>query len=533
MKYERAALRPSLVKSLNWPSRRPVPAGWLILCVVIAVATVSLSEVTSGWARDLITWVSVGQNGKLVYGSDGQGNRVPDFSTAGYRAGGVIPEVKVARRVETPSGGDDSAVIQRALDALSKIPLNDAGLRGALELGPGKFNLARPLKISASGIVLRGAGIGKTILYAEGEHGPVLSVIGTGTWRRDGEILRIVDDYVPVGATSVHVRGAGGLKAGDRVIVQRPFTREWISVIGMDRIPARSKGGKVNQWEPGAGLLFDRTVVAVTGDRIELNAPLTNSMTSADGPVVWRYEFDGRISNVGIEQLSASSTPPASPGGRGVRKRSTFVAFNAVENSWIRDVAIEGYTRSIDFRKTASGISALRMKISASPEIERRGALPINVSIDGQNILVSDCELSGVTYIAWATQGLAPGPNVVRNCKATGDRISAQAHQRWATGLLFDNITITGSMHLGNRGNMGTGQGWSSANGVLWNSTATTWSVENPPTAHNWAFGMRGRLTQSKEPLGEIISPGQQVKPQSLYEQQLIDRTGRNIGRDR
>jgi len=67
---------------------------------------------------------------------------------------------------------------------------------------------------------------------------------------------------------------------------------------------------------------------------------------------------------------------------------------------------------------------------------------------------------------------------------------SAQAHQRWATGLLFDNIVITGSMHLGNRGNMGTGQGWAGANGVLWNSSATTWNVENPPTARNWAFGM-------------------------------------------
>jgi hypothetical protein len=535
MKYEREVLRPD-PQSFGRPKRRAIPARWLALCVVIAVTAVgSLAEVTPGWAREPINWVSLGQNGRLAYGMDERGNRVPDFSTAGYRAGSAIPEVKVARRVEAPSGGDDTAVIQAALDALSQNPVNDAGLRGALELGPGKYTIAGSLRISASGIVLRGAGVDKTILHGAGEQRPLLVIGGRGTWKRKGEILRIDEDYVPVGATSVRVKGASELKAGDRIIVQRPFTREWISVIGMDRIPARSNGGKVKQWEPGPGLLFDRTVVAVTGDRIELNAPLTNALASTDGAVVWQYEFDGRISDVGVEHLSAvGNAPPAARKGRQiVRPRTAFVAFHAVENSWMQDVVIEGYTQSVAFGKTASGISVQRMKIRASPEIEHRGALPMAVAIDGQNILVSDCEVSGVSYMAWATQGLAVGPNVVRNCRATGDGASAQAHQRWATGLLFDNIVITGSMHLGNRGNMGTGQGWSSANGVLWNGSAETWRVENPPTAYNWAFGMLGRQTQSNQPRGEIVSPGQHVKPQSLYEQQLIDRTGRNAGQSR
>jgi len=534
MKYKH--ITPGLAsQSFLWLKRRAIPVKWLVSCVVVGVSVASLAEATPAWAREPISWVSIGRNGKLAYGSDERGNRIPDFSTAGYQAGNAIPEVKTVRRLDAPSGGDDTAAIQAGLDALSRNPLNDAGLRGALELGPGKFIVSGSLKISASGVVLRGAGVGKTILLADGEHGPVLSIEGTGTWRRKGELLRIEDEYVPVGATSIRIRGAGGLKAGDRIIVQRPLTQEWISAVGMDRLPARAKGGEVNQWRPGPGLLFDRTVVAVAGDRIDLNAPLTNSLSSADGPVVWRYEFDGRISNVGIERLSASEDGPATApaGKRGERARSHFLVFNAVENGWIRDVVIEGYVSAIDFRKTASGISAQRMKIGASPEIKRHGALPITVSIDGQNILVSDCELSGGSYIAWATQSFAPGPNVVRNCKATGDRVSAQAHQRWATGLLFDNITVTGGIQLGNRGNMGTGQGWSSANGVLWNSSATTWSVENPPTAYNWAFGMRGRLAQSKEPLGEIISPGQPMKPQSLYEQQLSDRAGRSVGQGR
>jgi len=311
---EREALR-SAPQSFRWSKLGAMTARWLPLCIVISVPAVgSLAEAKPGWAREPINWVSVGQNGRLAYGGDEKGNHISDFGTAKYRAGSAIPQVKVACRLEAPSGGNDTAMIQAALNALSPNPLDDSGLRGAFELGPGKFVSAGSLRISANGIVLRGAGVGRTILQAAGERGPVPYIGGTGTWKWKGEILRIEADYVPVGATSVRIKGAGGLKAGDRIIVQRPTSREWISAIGMDHIPARSKGGQANQWGPGAGLLFDRTVVAVMGDGIELNAPLTNSLTSADGPIVWQYEFDGRISNVGVARLSASgSVTPAAP----------------------------------------------------------------------------------------------------------------------------------------------------------------------------------------------------------------------------
>ncbi len=46
-----------------------------------------------------------------------------------------------------------------------------------------------------------------------------------------------------------------------------------------------------------------------------------------------------------------------------------------------------------------------------------------------------------------------------------------------------------------------------------------------------WHCG--GRLTRSKEPPGEIISPGQEVKPREPYEHQLSDRLGRSARRDK
>src|SRR5258707_4809109 len=63
-------------------------------------------------------FVSQGANNKLVYDTDARGNRIPDFSHAGYQGGGVaIPDAPV-RVVVAPAKGeqDNTARIQAAID---------------------------------------------------------------------------------------------------------------------------------------------------------------------------------------------------------------------------------------------------------------------------------------------------------------------------------------------------------------------------------------------------------------------------------
>jgi hypothetical protein len=66
------------------------------------------------------------------------------------------------------------------------------------------------------------------------------------------------DKFVPCGAATVAVKDLSGLVVGDRVLVQRHGTKEWITAIGMDRIPANMRkkpdGTRVDstkQWESG------------------------------------------------------------------------------------------------------------------------------------------------------------------------------------------------------------------------------------------------------------------------------------------
>jgi hypothetical protein len=117
-----------------------------------------------------------GIDNKLVYVPDEQGNTVIDSSHAGYGGGGVpIPTVPV-RETIWPVVGDNTENIQTAIDKVSARTPDAGGFRGAVLLRAGYYRMATPLKIQASGVVLRGEGMSDT--------GTIL--IGTGTGRAAG-----------------------------------------------------------------------------------------------------------------------------------------------------------------------------------------------------------------------------------------------------------------------------------------------------------------------------------------------------------
>ena len=72
-----------------------------------------------------------------------------------------IPSVPVKETV-WPVAGDNTANLQAAIDKVSALPLDKNGFRGAVLLKMGYYKMATPLKIQASGVVLRGEGMGDT-----------------------------------------------------------------------------------------------------------------------------------------------------------------------------------------------------------------------------------------------------------------------------------------------------------------------------------------------------------------------------------
>jgi hypothetical protein len=499
-----------------------------------------------------VEWIKM-QNGALIYGADQYGNRIPDFSTAGYSEGDVsIPDVPTRASLDPLPEGDDTPRIQAALDALTKQPLDASGFRGALVLHKGTYRIAGTILLNASGIVLRGEEnadhdtahhdtADQPMLLARGSPHTLIRVGGSGEWQHAGPEVAIIDDYVPVGADTITVEDAHDFHPSDHIIVEWRMSAPWIHAVGMDRIPPRKDGRAITQWQPGMALRFDRRILAVSGKRLTLDAPLTNAMARSDGAMVWRYVFPGRIEHSGIENLysdglafekSAGFANPdyLTEGDRptfvgGGYFDSVFVAFDSVENAWMRNVSVTHYTGIAHVEQFARAITIDGIS-GDHVQTDFTHAPPAAFAIDGQQTLVEHCQITGAFNHVWMTQARVAGPNVFRSCTAKGDRIDAGTHQRWATGTLFENLKIQGPLEIGNRSNLGTGHGWAGANSVVWNCETDGYRIESPPVAYNWAIGNKGTVMPpgDGDAAGQIVSPGKPVEPESLYEEQLRER---------
>jgi hypothetical protein len=470
--------------------------------------------------------VSLGANGKLAYTADAQGNVIPDFSQCGYRAGAArIPDVPVRETVQ-PVSGDAGAVIQAALDKVAVLEPDASGFRGAVLLRRGKYSIAGSLVIKADGVVLRGEGQGDdgTILIAAGKGQRTLIQVGTASKTREikGTRQPVADAYVPVGAHSLHVESAAGFQPGDRVIVHRPSTKEWIHDLHMDHFPPRKDNVKVEPWKPGSkDLHFERVVTAVKGNELHLDAPITDALDKKyGGGSVYKADFPGRIRQVGVENLHGVSEY------RGATDEDhgwTLISLKGVENGWVRQVTSLHFGYGCVHIEHGSKWVTVQHCSCLDPVSELIGGRRYSFLIDGQLSLVEHCHARNGRH-DFVTGSTVVGPNVFVDCKAEKAHADSGPHHRWAVGVLYDNVQTSGDLNVRDRGNLGSGHGWAGANHVFWNCTAAQIICERPPTANNWAIGC---VAGKHHGNGTWESLGKHVQPASLYRAQVAERRAR------
>ncbi|WP_263416632.1 hypothetical protein [Terriglobus albidus] len=480
-------------------------------------------------------WVYPDASGKLTYKTLEAGDRILDFSYAGYGGGGVaIPSLPVKATV-APSGGDDTPAIQAAIDKVSKLPLAN-GVRGSVVLAKGRFHCRATLKIEADGVVLHGSGMeeGGTVIEMTGDPHLAISIAGQNNIKADGPSTTISDAYVPSGSNSLNVRDSALFHVGDRVQITRPVTPEWLHQMGMDTLV---RNGKKQTWIAG-DLKTERTIAAINGKKLIFDVPLADSYDARylgpNGASITRVEHTGQISQVGVENLRLVA--PA----RSVTlndKHFNGLQMNNVVDGWLRNLRIFDTTEAIGIGKDARRITVQQVDVTQSKSIVGN-AKPADFSANGTQILFDRCSATGDSVFYIAVGPGMQGPNVVLHCIFHGNG-HVQPHQRWSTGLLIDSCQVPeGGIDLMNRGSMGSGHGWTMGWGVLWNNVAKSYIVQMPPGAANWAIGNRGEQLLGKLPTfdpgpelpmlpqGIIDSEGTPVAPASLYLEQLKQRLG-------
>ncbi len=467
--------------------------------------------------------VAQGKDGKLVYASDASGDRIPDFSYCGYMASEkAIPDAPV--KVVVPvKKGDATLRIQSALDYVASLPADKDGIRGAVLLEKGKYDILGTLLIRTSGVVLRGSGntLEGTILVAGGkDRATFIRVLGTNNKRVDSW-TKITNAYVPVNATEIKVADAGKFKAGDMVMIHRPTTLAWIQKLGTE-----SFGGGLSAlgWHTGdREINWDRKVVAVKGDLITLDVPLTTALdTTYGGGSIAAYQWSGRIEQVGIENLQMRSYyDEAKP--KDEDHRWMAITIENAQDAWVRQVVFKHFAGSaVNILETSRRVTVEDCK-SLSPTSEIGGQRRFTFTTTGQQTLFQRL-YSEYGYHDYSVGYCAPGPNAFVQCDSWQSVGFSGAIDSWASGVLFDVVNIDNSrLSYANRGQDGQGAGWSAANSVFWNCTAAIVDCPKPPTAKNWAFATWAQFQGD----GYWSDSNNSITPRSFYYAQLGDRLGR------
>jgi len=468
------------------------------------------------------------KDGKLAYRAAEDGDTIPDFSFCGYKGGGVpIPDIKVMMVVGPSRGsGDDTERIQAALDKVGRRRQGRYGFRGTVLLKAGTYRVSGTLKMKAGGVILRGEGPeeeGGTVIIATGNRKRTLIEIrgDHGAGRESGGRRAIADKRVSVGAKTIRLDSARGLRVGDAIAVYRPATTEWIGTLGTDKLN-RGPDDDVKNWDPkGYSLAFERSIVGIRGNTITIDSPVVFAIDAKfGGGSVYKTSADRRITNVGVEKLRLVSEY-----AKGKERSDEEHAWDAIKimnttDSWVRDVT------AVHFGYSCVNIVSSGKRITVQdcacidPVSLIKGGRRYSFALDGQECLVQRCYTRGGRH-DYVMHARARGPNVFLDCVADRTHSDSGPHHRWATGTLYDNIAC-GHLNVQWRGRSGTGHGWAGANMVFWNCRASHIDCQKPPTANNYCIGCTGRIRGS----GHVASRGKPVSPRSLYLKQLEERLG-------
>jgi len=464
--------------------------------------------------------------GKLVYSPDQLGNRIPDYSYCGYKASEqAIPTVAV--KVVVPvKAGDATLRIQSALDYVASLPADANGFRGAVLLQKGSYEVFGQLRITASGVVLRGSGINATTIIGAGTGRlALIKITGTNEKVQVGQNdIKIIDPYVPVNATTFKVAiDFTGRDLLNTITIRRPSTQKWITTLGTDIF-----GGGISAlgWKPGdRDLFFDRTITKIEGNIITIDAPLTTALDSTyGGGTVTFYNDKGRIANCGIENISLISSYDKT-NLKDEDHRWNAINVENAKDCWVRQIKFQHFAGSaVSVLETSKRIT-VEDCISLSPVSEIGGQRRYTFLTTGQQTLFQRCYAEN-GYHDFAVGFCAPGPNAFVQCESILPYSFSGAIDSWVSGVLFDVVNVDGNaLRFGNRGQDANGAGWSAANSLFWNCSAARIDCYKPPTAQNWAFGSWSQFAGD----GYWNESNNSITPRSLYYAQLHERLNKNV----
>ena len=522
------------------------------ICLVLFSSVIAYGQ---GWQSNIVHYDSLG---RLVYVSDGSGNRIPDFSHAGYKGGGVkLPVVSTVKTI-SPIAGDNTYNIQAAINQVAALPLNSEGIRGALLLNPGVYRVSGTINVNADGVILRGSGQGSdsltnTIILGTGntpiERDIIVAGGGSNTkWagKVSGTQTNILDDTIYVGENSFTVADASSYVVGDNIIIYHPCSDAWLQAVDY--------GGTngTEEWTVDTQpIVFNRYIISIVGNTITVDVPVFNTLVkSLSQSYIYKYNRSGLKKNIGVENLRVDITGWEPDTLNQTSSAWTAIAVVQIEDGWVKNCTATHFVYACVRTETATrvtvdscnGLNPIGIVLGSDPD-HRRYTFALDDA--SQQVLMQNCLATNGRHSFMSNGTSWTSGCVFYNVQVKNAFAPSEPHRRWSMGILYDNFKqINGQLPgysselLGfyNRGDMGTGHGWAAAHCVAWNCNMAGGDllIQKPPTAQNYAIGCFGNNITGSAPPAPFTFPAGYIEgkntanlnPPSLYMAQLQERLG-------
>jgi hypothetical protein len=389
------------------------------------------------------------------------GGPLPDFSWAGYHAGGELPNAKVTANVRQfgargDGKTDDTAAFQRALDEAPS---------GVLLVPKGHYRLNGQLNITRSGLTLRGEGSGTqgsvlqfTSSIADLQGLAALPETNKLSW--SGGFLQVFPKGTEHSLTSVtsaarrgdnrlRVADASTIRPGDLLFLrlnedgQRSLEQHLLGE------PSAEQAGPVRLQSTCASRTLDWTfeVTRVEGNDVVLSQPLRTDVRLSWTPAVWRMPV---VSEVGIEHLAIDFPSTAYPGHHRERGYNAIDFSHNVVNAWIRDVEVRNCDSGIFVGRRSKWLTITQLQFLSSRPGDAKG----NQGHHG--VALSSCSdvlVTGLTFEAEFIHELTLTHRAVGNVfsgPVRGRRLDLDLHRDAPFENLFQDLS--GDLHLQDSG---------------------------------------------------------------------------------
>ncbi|KAL4435948.1 hypothetical protein ABPG77_000710 [Micractinium sp. CCAP 211/92] len=301
---------------------------------------------------------------------------LPDFSFAGYKQGnvGAPPTPAVTKNVSDfrMPGMDDTGMIKAALKWAHAQPASAGWV--VLALPRGKLTLKERVFIKRSNLVLRGAGLGQTVLYIPksltGVYGPNPNNPGTGAYVYEGGFITFQGD-VSFGNSLAKVTQTAK-KGSKRVVVDTPAAikvGEYYDLLYTD-VDGKFNNMMYNNllkapstYKGQTRVRFITKVVAKAGNVITLERYLPYTIQSGINSVVFR-QAKGAVRDSGVEGITFQFAWQLYAGHH-LEKGWNAVYLSETADCWVRQIGTVNADNVVLIHDSAAvTVSGVRMAVS-------------------------------------------------------------------------------------------------------------------------------------------------------------------------